>query len=223
MKTSILYLSLIISLIGFNACKSSKNVTNDDKNSTTASTSDKANAALEMNEELPDGETTNPEDSNKPKAVKVNDEREDYIKKSKVQVKELVASFPDSLLTTWQRGSCYGRCPVYKVWVYKSGFVQYEGQHWTDRQGNFTTRFSSLELESIAEKAKEIDFFSLDIFYDSGVQDFPSTFYYVNNSSKRHGVRDMNDAPKKLKEFGTFLDSLLENKEYTKIKETVGE
>ena len=55
----------------------------------------------------------------------------------------------DSLVISFSKTPCFGRCPVYKVKVYESGFATYEGLNFAEKLGLYSYRFSNEEIEAI--------------------------------------------------------------------------
>jgi hypothetical protein len=191
--------TILTMLVVFNACSSSKKTT---KNENTA----------EKVQEVKTNDLVMNEESQSKEAWEL--EQKEEINLQKTQAEEKIRLVPDSAIITWERGSCYGRCPVYKVIIYKSGYTEYEGKHWVDNIGLFTTHFTRSEVKDMVTKAKEIGFFEMESYYHSYATDLPSTFYYIKSPQGTKGIMDKRDGPKALKDFGQFLDELLKNKTF---------
>ena len=149
-----------------------------------------------------------------PILIQMNQERENRYKYGLKHVEDKVEAFSDSLLLSWERGSCYGRCPVYNVKIYKSGYGEYESVRWTNfENGLYSFNLTQSELNNMMQGAEDINFYDLDSFYDSDVSDLPSYFVYVNNGDKVKGIRDRRLGPMELKTYVSSLDSLLFGKQ----------
>src|SRR5690554_8070209 len=46
----------------------------------------------------------------------------------------------DSLIISFEKTPCFGRCPVYKIKVFESGFAIYEGINFAEKMGTYSTR-----------------------------------------------------------------------------------
>lgn len=116
----------------------------------------------------------------------------------------------DSLIIAFEKTPCFGRCPVYKIKVYRSGFAVYEGLNFSEKLGLYATRFSQEKIERIFDSAEKIDFFDLDTAYDDPyVTDLPSTITMLNQEGKKHQVKARFGVPEKLEVFQENLSVTL--------------
>ena len=127
-------------------------------------------------------------------------------------------SFEDSLVFFIERTPCYGRCPVYVVKIYQSGFATYTGERFTDKIGDYTAKIKKEDIEKIITKAEGIDYFNLEEKYDKNVTDLPSTTTYINNEGKKKKVYNRVGAPEKLSEFESFIYQFIEKVEWKKVE-----
>jgi len=133
------------------------------------------------------------------------------------------SSSVDSLFAFMERTPCYGRCPIYKMWIYKSGYVLYEGINFVEREGVWTTQLSTEDLQQIASKGKEIDYFNLDDEYDSPITDIPACITTLNIDGRKKTVRDRHNAPAALREFEKLIDAVVEKKQWKMLKPKEGD
>jgi hypothetical protein len=129
---------------------------------------------------------------------------------------DAIASYPDSLVAMLSRTACYGRCPVYIVKIYNSGYASYEGKSNTEMVGLYTGKISKENLTSITTKADAIKFFELKNIYDTNVTDFPSVHLYINNDGNKKQILDRQGGPAELKELQTLLDELAKSANWKK-------
>ncbi|MCA1763275.1 MAG: DUF6438 domain-containing protein [Cryomorphaceae bacterium] len=121
----------------------------------------------------------------------------------------------DTLVIAFEKTPCFGRCPVYKVKVYESGFATYEGLNFTEKMGLYAYRFSEPEIESIYNRAVEIGYFELKSEYDDKlITDLPSTISEINYKDKSHRVKARINAPEKLINFHKNLAVTLQEKDW---------
>lgn len=131
-------------------------------------------------------------------------------------LKDAIASYPDSLSYMLQRTACYGKCPVYTVKIYASGYATYEGKMNVEKEGMFASKFSKDELESIGKRVDEIKFFEMNNIYDSNVTDFPSTNVYANRGGNKKQIINRQAGPEELKELAKLMDDMANTKEWKK-------
>ncbi len=150
-------------------------------------------------------------------AIKLNS------KDLKLDLTELKKRFEaaDSVYASIKRTPCYGRCPIYEVTIYKSGFVAYNGIRFVERLGQHRSRITQDQLKQIAAKAEEIGYFELNNNYDSPVTDFPTTITVLNVAGKsRKEIKNRVGAPDSLKEYEKFLDELLNGLTWEKVADS---
>lgn len=121
----------------------------------------------------------------------------------------------DSLAISFEKTACFGRCPVYKVKIYQSGFATYEGINFSERLGLYSYWFTDLDIERIYQSALAIDFFELDEEYNNPlVSDLPSTQTRINLNGQDHKVKARMNVPEKLKMFQSELADILLDRDW---------
>jgi hypothetical protein len=116
----------------------------------------------------------------------------------------------DSLFASIKRTPCYGRCPIYEAKIFSSGFVLYEGKRFVEKEGIFTTWLSEEQLQQITDKANELQFFDLEVEYDSPVTDLPTTYTFIRNGAITKQVKNRVGGPDNLKAYESFLEGMLD-------------
>lgn len=125
----------------------------------------------------------------------------------------------DSLFAFIHKTPCFGRCPIYKMTIYKSGYAVYEGINFVDNKGTFYTTFDSKELEEIKRIAKAIDYFQFkDEYNDPRITDIPSTITALQFDGKYKKVNARAQAPKSLQRLQTYLVNLAKNTNWKPLK-----
>lgn len=121
----------------------------------------------------------------------------------------------DSLVISFEKTPCFGRCPTYKVKVYTSGFAIYEGINFAEKMGMYSTHLKLSQIENIYQSAIEIGYFDLKNEYnDPLISDLPSTISRINYKGKDHRVMARNNVPEKLKIFHDNLSITLLEKDW---------
>lgn len=121
----------------------------------------------------------------------------------------------DSLAVYFEKTPCFGRCPVFKINVYKSGFATYEGLNFAEKMGLYAYRFSQEDLDKVYEMAKDIEYFELDSEYnDPRVTDLPATISEIQLNDQSHRVKARMGIPQSLKDFHENLGVMLNERDW---------
>ena len=140
-------------------------------------------------------------------------EEEPEIDSTTVNVEELNG---DSLFFYYEKTPCFGRCPIFKMSVYHSGFATYDGINFVENIGYHKSKISSEQVESIKELLNNIDFFSLQDKYDNeNIMDIPAKVIEARYNGHQKRVLARYNAPEPLREAFKEIDKLFENTEWT--------
>ncbi|MFT6997064.1 MAG: hypothetical protein ACJAQ4_000809 [Cryomorphaceae bacterium] len=121
----------------------------------------------------------------------------------------------DSLAVHFEKTPCFGRCPVFKIKVYKSGFATYEGLNFAEKMGLYSYRFSEADLDKIYEMANAINYFDLESEYnDPRVTDLPATISEIQINDQTHTVNARMGVPQSLKDFHENLGIMLNERDW---------
>ena len=123
-------------------------------------------------------------------------------------------TLPDSLFASIERTPCFGRCPTYKVMIFKSGYATYEGKRFAVREGFFQSRFTRAEMDQIKKEADAIGYYQLKNEYDGPITDIPATFTAVDFGKGIKSVKNRYEAPDELRNYEKFLDRLIEERNW---------
>lgn len=123
----------------------------------------------------------------------------------------------DSLLISMERTGCFGTCPIYIVNIYKTGYAEYIGKNFVEKEGVYYTQFDKNYINAIYDKAVDISFFSLNNSYDNiGISDLPSTIVQLHDGNVIKKVLDRYDSPQALKDFEKLLDMVIDQQDWVK-------
>lgn len=120
------------------------------------------------------------------------------------------AVLKESLFLTMERTPCFGKCPAYKITIFNTGNVIYEGYSHTSKIGKFKKQLTKKQLKEIQQMMDDIDITGMKDVYDSEVTDFPSTqLFIISNGQHKKKILDRVDAPASLKQFEKLIDYLV--------------
>ncbi|MBT5402189.1 MAG: hypothetical protein HOL28_01965 [Crocinitomicaceae bacterium] len=120
------------------------------------------------------------------------------------------------VVTVLERGACFGRCPIYKVKIYSSGYASYEGVNFVDQIGLYQTQFSEKELADIALKGIEFGLDTMALSYDQPrVTDLPTTYIGTTINGELKTIKMRYGYPESLRHYRNFLEELIKSKTWT--------
>ena len=113
------------------------------------------------------------------------------------------------LLASIERTPCFGKCPTYKISIYQSGYVLYEGKQNVKNIGLFSTRLDKSKAEEIKNYILQNKILEMnDDYKNPRIADYPSVITEAKvNGKYKHIVETDPKAPKQIKDFQNFLDS----------------
>jgi len=141
--------------------------------------------------------------------------------KKEATKKEINASaIKEALFLSMERTPCFGKCPAYKVIIFNTGKVVYEGFSHTKYIGKHSKQITKKQLKEIKKMMDEINILEMKDVYDTEATDFPSTIlFFVDNNTKKK-ILDRVDAPAELKQFEKLIDFIVLDDELKKLPTT---
>ena len=115
----------------------------------------------------------------------------------------------ESIFITMERTPCFGKCPSYKITIFNTGNVVYEGLQFAEKQGRFTKKLNQKQLTELEEQIEYLKIFALKDTYDSKITDIPSCILLINYKEKKKKILDRDGAPEELKRFEKLIDALI--------------
>lgn len=135
------------------------------------------------------------------------------IKQEKLKPTKLPeAAMKESLFLSMERTPCFGKCPAYKIFIFNTGNVIFEGYSNTKHIGKFGNQLTKKQLKEIQKMMDDIDITGMKDSYDSEATDLPSTMLFlVSNMQHKKKILDRVGAPSELKQFEKLIDYLVIN------------
>jgi len=115
----------------------------------------------------------------------------------------------DTIVISFERTACFGKCPTFKADFYGDGKVLYHGMNNVENKGHFQGKVDKDQLEILYKKAEAITFFQMDDKYDGNITDVPSQIYFVEMYGKKKKIVARYKTPLALNDFGTMIDGVL--------------
>ena len=80
-----------------------------------------------------------------------------------------------------QKKSCYGKCPIYVIEIFKNGSLIFNGKKNVEKIGVYNSKLTKEDMSKILDKAKHIKFQKLQNEYIESLNDLPRTILKVKN------------------------------------------
>jgi len=102
------------------------------------------------------------------------------------------------------RGACFGTCPIYFISISSDMRGVYHGKNFVEKTGKIEFTLSEEEINSILQKANEINYCQLEDEYFERISDLPRTYIQIFDKK----ILDYYGAPKELKELEKLIDNI---------------
>lgn len=125
------------------------------------------------------------------------------------------AKIRDAVITL-QRTACFGTCPIYKLTVYGTGEVQYEGEDYVKVKGKQSASISAEKVKELVNEFYKINYFSLKDKYEGNITDLPTTFTSITIDGKSKQVENYYGAPDSLNKLEDLIDEITNSAQWVK-------
>jgi hypothetical protein len=123
----------------------------------------------------------------------------------------------ESLFLSMERTPCFGKCASYKIMIFNTGNVKFEGFSNTKYIGKYEKQLTKNQLKEIQNMMDDIKITEMKDVYDSEVTDLPSTILLLVSNNSKKKILDRVDAPADLKRFEKLIDYFVVNDELTQL------
>lgn len=111
-------------------------------------------------------------------------------------------------LISFEKGGCFGQCPIFKLFVMEDGNMQLEGLRFIDYVGPHIGQLDSESLKKLKEQIKTMAWDTYPEKYPVQISDFPSsTITYFKNGKKVRTKWSHDPAPE-LEVLGKMLQDI---------------
>jgi len=108
------------------------------------------------------------------------------------------------VIISLQRTACFGTCPIYFFRISSDMSGVYHGKNFVEKIGEIEFTLSEEEINSILQKANEINYCQLEDEYFERISDLPRTYIQIFDKK----ILDYYGAPKELKELEKLIDNI---------------
>ena len=109
---------------------------------------------------------------------------------------------------TMHRTSCFGRCPDYKIEIFKNGLVRYTGYMFVTDSGTYTKKFSSDKAAALYRLFKLYRVDTCKASYENRIPDLPGLIYTIKYAAETQQINNAAFGPQYLKKLARSVDSL---------------
>lgn len=125
-----------------------------------------------------------------------------------------IENIDDSLAFSIEVTGCYGPCPIYKLELFASGAIIYEGEKEVDRIGQYKSKLSDETMDELFAKLEEIGFFTMKLKNNSKMLDGSSTHIYAKKGMEENKVLYYLPKKKNLEDFKLYISDLIESADW---------
>lgn len=122
------------------------------------------------------------------------------------------------VIATIERGSCFGKCPVYVMEIYKDGKVLYEGKRYTKKVGVYRKNIEMKEVKAIVKAFETEKFMTFENEYSSDIQDLPSVTISFHDGTTLKRVIGKDKKPGGFIKIQSMLEKLADSDDWATIK-----
>jgi len=115
----------------------------------------------------------------------------------------------DSVLITYSKTSCRGKCPVYSMTIYTNGKILFVGKENVKNIGKYEKQLSTSELDTLIQAFDKSEFFKFKDKYTSRATDLPTIYVSFSYKGQYKKIKDYFGAPEKLKQLEKLLDNIV--------------
>ncbi len=123
----------------------------------------------------------------------------------------------DVLIISLEKTPCFGPCEAYKLEMFSSGLVKFNGIRNHKMIGTYEASLNQGELQKIVQQFRDSKFFSFKNQYTGNVNDLPTTYLYFKDQLNEKTIQDYYNAPKELKDLEQVVESLIPTLQWKKI------
>ncbi len=79
------------------------------------------------------------------------------------------------VLIKLKKNPCFGKCPIYDMTIFTDGYVEFNGQRFTDKLGKFSKKIPEFVVAGLYKEFEAIGFMKMEENFPSKLPDLPKT------------------------------------------------
>jgi len=115
----------------------------------------------------------------------------------------------DVLIISLEKTPCFGPCEAYKMEIFSSGLVKFNGMSNHKMIGHYEASIDQEELHKIVQQFRDSNFFSFKNQYTGSMKDLPTTYLYFKDQVNEKTIQDYYNAPRLLKDLEQVVENLI--------------
>lgn len=128
-------------------------------------------------------------------------------------------NYPENSLAGIRRTYCFGKCPVYSLYLLDDFTLVYNGISNVSKIGNYTAQGTEEDYNNLLNFASQVNYFGLEDEYLAEISDLPTVYTTLVKGNERKTIVDLFMAPESLHEFQAYIDKLFEDKNWQKTED----
>ncbi len=114
-----------------------------------------------------------------------------------------------------EKGPCFGRCPIFKLTIYKNGMAAYEGERYTDRLGLHVKLLPKSTFEEIKQQFRDADLWRYRNVYKGRIPDLQTVTITYHEDGESKSITGKDGRPEVVMELESALDEIANSKGWT--------
>lgn len=139
------------------------------------------------------------------------------------QLNNLTDSELKDVVIQFERSTCYGNCPAYKLSIHGDGRVEYEGLKFVKLEGHKDGKISDAEIRRLISEFEKAQFLTIDQFNEKSCTctlctDMPTVTTELQAKGTTHRVEHYYGcrcAPKSLWDLEAAIDKIVQTEQWT--------
>lgn len=115
---------------------------------------------------------------------------------------------------TYQRGACFGTCPMDQITFFENGDVKYNGKRFVERIGEHEGKVEKDSVTTWLKEFNDLKFFELDSIYDAGIADLPTFKMVMSYNGQIDSTQATASYPDNLREIFKRLNTFYKQVEW---------
>lgn len=111
----------------------------------------------------------------------------------------------------YDRGACFGKCPIYNIRIKDDGTAIWDAKKWNKINGKFEKKLSKSEFEIVKNAFKKTDLFKLKDEYETMIADLPISTLHEVKAGKLKKVKGNEKMPEYFEATVDIMNDLVKN------------